>query len=515
MRPLTAIWVGVAAVIAYGSTYPFDFHAPALDADALRDFLATCCEKPGRGDVLGNVVLFLPFGFFGIVGRDADRPLGTHLIPVLVGGTVFALALQLAQFFLPSRDQNLQDVLWNAIGIVAGALVAGPARHALRADHRVDGLEPVPALLIGSWLLYRLIPFVPSIDLQVIKDSLKPLLIRPQIDAVGVFHDAVAWMVVAALLRRAYRRSDLSAYLPLGILLVFVAEIGIVHNALSLSNVVGATLAIAAWWGVRRRIESGAGGLAALLCAVVVVQGLTPFVLRSAPDSFAWLPFKGLLGGSMYVNAQAICQKVFLYGSLVYLLWQTRIHRAVGILIGVSVVSVIEFAQVFVAGHTPEITDPALLILAAATIVALQAHSQGTAAARVVRPHRSRVKRAVSDPPAESDRPAKLTINLRRIHARYLERRAQQSGGDIAKVCGDILDAFAEEQTRHGSRLRLDSASAGIESADPDGDSWLHKQVALHPQRLQELERLSRDHGLSPSRLMRRIIARQMRTRSD
>ena len=73
----------------------------------------------------------------------------------------------------------------------------------------------------------------------------------------------------------------------------------------------------------------------------------------------------------MYLNVLAICEKVFLYGSLIYLLWQTRLSQTAGVLVGAAVLSLIEFAQTFFTRHTPEITDPLLLVLAALTMLAL------------------------------------------------------------------------------------------------------------------------------------------------
>lgn len=369
---MNKLWLGFAAVIVYGSIYPFNFEAKELDAETVLTFVLSCCYGASRGDILGNVVLFLPFGFLGIVSARDGASLLTRAGIVALTGTALALAVQIAQIYLPTRNESLLDVGWNFIGIVGGMLFgAGIQRSFLRADLRVERGELIPALLVASWLTYRLVPFVPSIDLALVKDSLKPLLLTPEIDAVRTFHDTVAWLVIASLLQRMRRGMKLDNYLPVLMLATFTLEVFIVANVVHASNVAGALLAIALWWGLFRNTTWQASGLAAMLCAMLVAAGLEPFVLNPAPAAFNWLPFRGLLGGSMYLNVLAICEKVFLYGSLIYLLWQTRLSQTAGVLVGVAVVSFIEFAQTFFTRHTPEITDPLLLVLAALTMLAL------------------------------------------------------------------------------------------------------------------------------------------------
>ena len=335
MPAMTRIWIGFAVVVTYGSIYPFDFQVRYLDARTIQAFLESCCQGLGLGDTLGNVVLFLPYGFLGMIAASEGASRSRRIWLVCFTGAVLALALQVAQFYLPSRNENLQDVLWNIIGTVGGMLAGYLSRRYVLGS--VAGqrhqLTLIPCLLVGSWLIYRLIPFVPSIDFQAIKNSVKPLLLDPTISAVSVAHDAVAWVVVAILLQHLRQGVKLDKYLPHLIGVVFGLEILIVHNSLSASNVTGAVLALVLWWSGLRRVAWQASGLAVLLCAMLIAAGLAPFTLAPSSQPFGWMPFHGLLGGSMYVNVQSICEKVFLYGSLIYLLWQTRLNQVVGVLV--------------------------------------------------------------------------------------------------------------------------------------------------------------------------------------
>ena len=94
---MTRIWIGFAAVITYGSIYPFNFEPQHLDAAAIQRFLETCCKGLNRGDILGNVVLFLPFGFLGMISGNVKASRSQRIWLVCTTGAALALALQVAQ----------------------------------------------------------------------------------------------------------------------------------------------------------------------------------------------------------------------------------------------------------------------------------------------------------------------------------------------------------------------------------------------------------------------------------
>jgi len=152
----------------------------------------------GRGDLLGNLALFLPFGYLGMVAwRRPRRPLRFAL---LVGSAaIYGAALQVVQLYLPSRDPALRDVMPNVLGAAIGALAGGTPLFDVRRLGERKGIRAAPWVLIAFWLGYRLVPFVPSIDLQEWKDSVKPLSDWSPFPWVGVVHDVAAWLAVACL----------------------------------------------------------------------------------------------------------------------------------------------------------------------------------------------------------------------------------------------------------------------------------------------------------------------------
>jgi len=70
---------------------------------------------PSVGDILGNIALFIPLGLV-LRAQSLASNKSTNYIKVLLQVFVFSLILQLLQYYLPSRDQNIFDVLFNLIG---------------------------------------------------------------------------------------------------------------------------------------------------------------------------------------------------------------------------------------------------------------------------------------------------------------------------------------------------------------------------------------------------------------
>ncbi len=117
---MAKLFYAVAFLVTYGSLYPFDFSLSELSGEATRRFLFEWSLFTGRGDVLGNVALFLPYGFFRMLVRKPGRSEAAKLLWLSVWGFVLATVAQVFQLALPSRDAALGDVLWNMLGLSAG-----------------------------------------------------------------------------------------------------------------------------------------------------------------------------------------------------------------------------------------------------------------------------------------------------------------------------------------------------------------------------------------------------------
>jgi hypothetical protein len=517
------LWIAFIVLAALGSIYPFDFEATRLDAEALGAFMQSWRMIPSRGDILGNVLLFVPIGFAGMIALHSGNSARRSLAFVCLVGTFVALASQVTQIFLPSRDESLQDVFWNLTGTVGGAAAAIIIRRVpVREDDEIFSLELVPVTLIGAWLIYQLIPFVPSIDLKMIKDSLKPLL-DLHLAPVSIIHEMTAWVIVAYLLRHARPSADLDSKLPVLIVTVLGLQVLIVDNSIDLSDIVGASMALLIWRGMLGNVIRPEVPLAILLSVTVLVAGLAPFEVAPESVSFSWLPFRVFLGGSMYLNAQSAAEKVFLYGGLVYLLWRTGASLYGGILSGVILVGIVELAQTRLIGHTPEITDPLLVVFAAITMLVVQNHEAKLATNgrqnSSIREARSEVEaRPLVESKGRQENWVRQVVNLREYQAEFVGRLSQEMKGSNSGVIRRIVDEFITSlEIDSGSTLWTQRKESNVTNSAQDvannghggrRERWVAQSVNFTQDQHRFLHRLSRKMDISISRVTRRIISR-------
>ena len=73
--------------------------------------------------IVGNVLLFLPWGFFMFIALyTVDRPtVQTYVLTVLLGLTL-TCSIEAVQYFLPSRVADINDIIWNTVGTLIGAI---------------------------------------------------------------------------------------------------------------------------------------------------------------------------------------------------------------------------------------------------------------------------------------------------------------------------------------------------------------------------------------------------------
>jgi glycopeptide antibiotics resistance protein len=84
--------------------------------------------------IIGNVLLFVPWGFLMFISLySVERAtVQTYVLTILLGFS-FTVAVEAWQYFLPSRVADINDVIWNSVGTIAGALL-GHARLRVRFD---------------------------------------------------------------------------------------------------------------------------------------------------------------------------------------------------------------------------------------------------------------------------------------------------------------------------------------------------------------------------------------------
>jgi VanZ family protein len=348
-------WI-VAALVVHGSFYPWRFAMPLSLAAAWNAMLHQPSMWTSLGDVIGNVVLFVPVGMLG--WALVHRWIGwRRTLIVLAVGLAFAFALQVVQLFIPRRAAAMSDVMWNGLGLLIGmGLVAGGSR--LHAPWLGRESLRAPLTMVGLWLMLQWWPMVPRLDWQQIKNALKPLLLTPRWSLLSAIEAALALMVVAVTVRQLRARAVVM------LTLVAVGALGkllMVHQALTLSRVVGWSAGlIGAWLLWRLPARTAAWGMAAAALAWFTVDELRPFEFADALGEFHWLPFAAMLQGSLVANTLALAWQLFWLGAVVWLSGSQG-ARAAPVVWALSVWALLlELLQMLLPGRVADVT-PLLL----------------------------------------------------------------------------------------------------------------------------------------------------------
>ncbi|HYZ83796.1 MAG TPA: VanZ family protein [Bryobacteraceae bacterium] len=153
-----------------------------------------------RGDVISNVLFYLPLGLFGVWSLSPARSKLWRVAIATLGCTLVSLAIEIAQFYVSSRVTSPTDLLTNCVGALLGATLG--AWFESRRDWHA---AVIPALLMAAYLMRSVaLPFAPVHYSRYLE--------------IGLFLGAV-WILVA---NRGWPRINL--IVCVGILSLLIAE---------------------------------------------------------------------------------------------------------------------------------------------------------------------------------------------------------------------------------------------------------------------------------------------------
>ncbi len=190
-RVLTASLGIFAFLIIYNTLIPFHFQYSLADLPWL---LRRVDWIPYQGlhsrisltDVVGNLLLFMPFGFFlYLTLNEAGFP---HPITLtVIAAFLFSATIEAIQLFIPERNTATHDLLNNTIGGLTGALMAyvytlKMAQFVRKHFFELLNRKPFLLLLIiiaGLQMVAAAMPPVVSITISDLKKSVKAVNIVP------------------------------------------------------------------------------------------------------------------------------------------------------------------------------------------------------------------------------------------------------------------------------------------------------------------------------------------------
>jgi VanZ family protein len=371
----------IVAVILYGSLYPFTFYQPEGGVGPLKHLVRSWAEKPGRGDFIANIFLYLPLGFFlSLAAAGSGRTLPRILLVTLAGGAL-STTMELTQYYIAGRVSAADDVYANLIGTLLGAIVGNFAGgHFLWLPIREIAANRVPSLLLALWLAYRLYPYVPAIDLHKYWDALKPVVFHPRPTGYDLFRYTAIWLTVGSLIESVGGRRRGWLLFPLFIAAVLSAKVLIVGKTLSAAEIGGAAIALAVWLllaiSVSARIRATATAL--LLSAYILAERLEPFQFSAYGRAFGWTPFRSFLYGSVEVNILSFLEKTFLYGALIWLLDKSGLRSGVSTILVAIMLFAASWAETYLPGRSAEITDALMALLIGIIMAVVKSPTEGS-----------------------------------------------------------------------------------------------------------------------------------------
>jgi VanZ family protein len=368
---LTILFILVLVLILHLSFYPWSFHGFPPGHNPFWILLHSRLSMGARRevfDVVSNVALYVPLGVTGYLASVRRRRGWAAAAGTMAVGIALSSGVEIGQLAAVNRHCSLADVASNTCGTALGialALVFRRYSPGGRPNRAITGVAPGALLLVGCWVGFQLYPLMPDTSLGTVIPKLRMLLTLDSFSSVVLLVSVADWVAVDALLRRSAAPARVAPALAILFLLAAARPL-IVGRTISWPELAALPLALLA----RRAFPEAGYGRALFLTAALALNGLAPFHLASAPAAFQWAPFRPLIADHTTVIAPIVFLKAFRYGVLVWLLRAAgRSFAAAGTTAAVFL-GAVEVAQIYVAGHVPELTDP---LLAAGMAVALAA----------------------------------------------------------------------------------------------------------------------------------------------
>ncbi|MFT6836448.1 MAG: glycopeptide antibiotics resistance protein, partial [Francisellaceae bacterium] len=159
-------------LITYGSLYPLEFLSPNDITVQIRKLTNFRFWNSGISDAIANVFLFIPFG---IAIQHTFKVRSFKVILALVAITfIFAFLVQISQIWTPKRIPYGGDAIWNAFGCIIGIKIYATSSQFLKTINLgIDWGRNLPLMVVASFIVMDLQPFIPTFDLGTINNNFK------------------------------------------------------------------------------------------------------------------------------------------------------------------------------------------------------------------------------------------------------------------------------------------------------------------------------------------------------
>jgi VanZ family protein len=396
-----ALWIASAVFIVYGTTIPFNFVA---DSQAAWEHLARLNLNPfiaadtGRRvsipDFVSNLLLFGPFGFFGIWTLSRPRSLGARIAIVAALGFALSAGVEVLQLFTVDRTSSISDLFANSAGALGGAVAALLLLTFVEAFLRTVGASGIAScpsffpLLVATIVLLAgaLEPFDVTIDVGSVFPKLRGFLHDPVQLAVPV-DEALSFLrhvlfasTLVVWLEEVGMTPAATAAAAISVAFACVAEASQLFIGSRMPGlwdagvgIAGALVGVATAraWVSPRGTSSGWLGVFLLTAVGAAMQQLSPFTISGDSRSIQWMPFYNYYAFTTSQTVSHSAELLIAYFPLGFAVAASsrrrRFSRRVlpAVVAALIIALPIEYLQQFVGGRFPDVTDVALSVAGA------------------------------------------------------------------------------------------------------------------------------------------------------
>lgn len=372
--PFGAKWTFLCAVIVfivYGSLFPFNFAATPAPASG---FYENWNLFNNTSDAIDNFLLFIPMGIAISVCYTTRT---TRLVATTVLMLVLAIGVQLLQLYLPGRVSSVTDSIWNVLGTVSGMFIASAVWHRIRPHLLTQGgdHDRFAIILILLWLTYESYPFVPTLDIGLLRGHVKSFL-AGGFDFSRFFQHAGAAVIAgAAVVRARLLVSPGKSVFLIGSLALFL-EIFVAYGSLRRETLLGIGVGLGLGYAIQIYLANQARAVMLVVAfSALAYSVLTPYRGQPLDASFTFTPFSSFLWNTNTKDIPPMAfESLAIGGMLLAALWRNQgvaRNQLPGIAAVLAVVLAMEGFRVLVMsthGDTTAILVAILLALAGASL---------------------------------------------------------------------------------------------------------------------------------------------------